>query len=426
MGYHTLFISLVTLTTLMSYINYRYIKIPKTIFLTVSSILISIAVTIMVKLMPHQFKDLYALLSGVNFRSTILDVMLGYLLFAGSLRIDAVNLKKELGHVAYLASLGVLLSTLISGTLLWMLTSFININLPYSDCLIFGALISPTDAIAVIAVFKTTTKVPPHIQARVTGESLFNDAAGILLLVALVKIFYPSYGNATSVFYMTIGFIQEIAGALLWGYIIGKVTTAILKRVSDNELTILITITASGLGYAIAQQLHVSAIITMVVAGLYVGGHSKSNEFSKVTTLALSNFWELADDILNGFMFVLIGLEMLTINFNIIVVLIGLASLVIIFIARYISIYVPDFVLVKIFKVKLRQLSSKKEGILMSWGGVRGGISIALAWSIFNISPALLSITYVVVVASILLQGSTLKYVTEKLFSNSHNNKKFS
>lgn len=415
MGYHNLFISLVTVTTITSYINYRYIKIPKTIFLTISSILLSIAVSILVKLMPQQFHGLYALLSGVNFRTTILDVMLGYLLFAGSLRIDAVNLKKELGHVVYLASIGVILSTVISGTLLWLITYYVNINLPYRDCLIFGALISPTDAIAVIAVFKTTT-VPPHIQARVTGESLFNDAVGIMVLVALIQVFYPS--NATSFVHIAINFVREIIGALVWGYIVGRITTEILKRINDNELTILITITASGLGYSIAQQLHVSAIITMVIAGLYVGGHSKSNEFSKVTTLALSNFWELADDILNGFMFVLIGLEMLTINFNTTVILIGLASLVIIFIARYISIYVPDLILIKAFKVKIRSLSGMREGILMSWGGVRGGISIALAWSIFNISPVLLSITYTVVVASILLQGSTLKFITQWLFRN--------
>jgi CPA1 family monovalent cation:H+ antiporter len=417
MGYHNLFISLVTVTTLMSYINYKYIKIPKTIFLTVSSILISITVSIMVKLFPHQFRDLYALLSGVNFRTTILDVMLGYLLFAGSLRIDAVNLKKELGHVSYLASIGVLLSTLISGTLLWLITYYVNIDLTYQDCLIFGALISPTDAIAVIAVFKTTKSVPPHIQTRVTGESLFNDAAGIMLLVVLTHIFYPTSGNTTSFIQIAISFIQEVVGALLWGYIVGKIATEILKRVSDNELTILVTITASGLGYAIAGQLHVSPIITMVIAGLYVGGHSRSNEFSKVTTSALSNFWELADDILNGFMFVLIGLEMLTISFNTTLIIIGLVSLPAIFIARYISIYIPDVILVKFFKKNLRSLSSMKEGILMSWGGVRGGISIALAWSIFSISPVLLSITYVVVVASILLQGSTLKFITEKLFS---------
>lgn len=414
MGYHHLFISLVTVTTLMSYINYRYIKIPKTIFLTVSSILVSITVSIMVKLMPDQFNELYHLLSGVNFRTTILDVMLGYLLFAGSLRIDAVNLRKELGYVAYLASIGVILSTAISGTLLWLMTYYVNIDLPYSDCLIFGALISPTDAVAVMAVFKITTSVPTHIQSRVTGESLFNDAIGIMLLVALVHIFYP-YGNMNFV-HITIDFIREIIGALVWGYIIGKITTEVLKKVSDNELTILITITASSLGYAIAQQIHVSGIIAMVVAGLYIGGHSRRKDFSTVTTLALSNFWELADDILNGFMFVLIGLEMLTIKFNLTVILVGLASLVIIFIARFISVYVPDVILVKVFKKKLRALSSAKEGILMSWGGVRGGISIALAWSIFNISPVILSITYVVVVASILLQGSTLKFITEKLF----------
>ena len=416
MGYHNLFISLVTVTTVTSYINYRYIKIPKTIFLTISSILLSLAVSIMVKLMPEQFKDLYALLSGINFRTTILDVMLGYLLFAGSLRIDAVNLKKELGHVIYLASIGVILSTVISGSLLWLLTYYINIHFTYSDCLVFGALIAPTDAIAVIAVFKTTTKVPQHIQARITGEALFNDAIGIMVLVALIQVFYPS--NATSFVQVGIDFIREIIGALIWGYVVGKITTEILKKVNDNELTILTTITASGLGYLIAQQLHVSAVVTMVIAGLYVGGHSREHDFSATTTLALSNFWELADDILNGFMFVLIGLEMLTISFNLTIILIGLAALPVVFIARYISIYLPDLVLVKACRIKIRSLSSGRERILMSWGGVRGGISIALAWSIFNISPVLLSITYVVVVGSILLQGSTLKFVTERLFRN--------
>ena len=267
-----------------------------------------------------------------------------------------------------------------------------------------------------IAVFKTTTKVPQHIQARITGEALFNDAIGIMVLVALIQVFYPS--NATSFVQVGIDFIREIIGALIWGYVVGKITTEILKKVNDNELTILTTITASGLGYLIAQQLHVSAVVTMVIAGLYVGGHSREHDFSATTTLALSNFWELADDILNGFMFVLIGLEMLTISFNLTIILIGLAALPVVFIARYISIYLPDLVLVKACRIKIRSLSSGRERILMSWGGVRGGISIALAWSIFNISPVLLSITYVVVVGSILLQGSTLKFVTERLFRN--------
>ncbi len=236
MGYHNLFISLVTVTTITSYINYRYIKLPKTIFLTISSILISISVSVMVKLMPHQFNEIYNLLSGVNFRTTILDEMLGYLLFASSLRIDAVNLKKELGHVAYLASVGVILSTIISGTLLWLITYFVKINLSYRDCLIFGALISPTDAVAVIAVFKTTTKVPAYIQARVTGESLFNDAAGIMILVALIQLFYPSNGGAANFTEITISFIREVIGALVWGFIVGRITTEVLKRISDMQL----------------------------------------------------------------------------------------------------------------------------------------------------------------------------------------------
>lgn len=417
MGYNNLFIMLVTTTTIVSYINYKYIKIPKAIFLTVSSALLSIFVSIMAKFMPNEFQDIYRLLSGINFRTTILDVMLGYLLFASSLRINTVDLKKELGAVCYLASLGVILSTGIIGALLWKISHYLSINLPFSDCLIFGALISPTDAISIISVFKVTKSVPKHIQTRIIGEALFNDAIGIVLLIALVQIFHS---NNNFVLSQTVfNLFQEVFGGLFWGFLVGKVTSAILKRIDANELTILATLTTASLGYVIAQHIHVSAVISIVVAGLYVGGRRRDHEFTKITSIALNTFWELVDDILNGFLFVLIGLEMLTVKIPLSLIIIGILSVLIIFIARYISILLPDLLLIRIFKIKIKELSNKKERILMSWGGVRGGISIALAWSIDNISPGILSITYVVVVSSILLQGSTLKYLTEKLFKSS-------
>ena len=395
MGYHNLFLSLITITSITSYINYRYIKMPKTIFLTISSVMISLVTLFLFRLMPGSFKGLLALFSGINFKSTVLDIMIGYLLFAGSLRINSINLKKELGSVVYLASAGVIISTFIIGSLLWLLTYYLHLKLPYADCLIFGAIISPTDAVAVLSVFKTTPLVPAHIKAKVTGEALFNDAVGIILLITLIQIFYS--GDAASTMQISINLVKEIIGALIWGGIIGVLISKILKNIDDNELTILITVTASGLGYFIAQHLHVSGVITMVVAGLYIGGHRRENSFSELTSQSLNNFWELADDILNGFMFVLIGLELLTVQFNYLIIILGLASLIIVVIARYISIYLPNLFLGKIAKVKSRLLANRKERILMSWGGVRGGISIALAWSTINTSPLLLSLTYVVV-----------------------------
>jgi len=324
--------------------------------------------------------------------------MIGYILFAGSMRINSINIKNELAPVAYLASAGVIISMLITGSLLWLLISYFRVKLSYAECLIFGAIISPTDAIAVISVFKTTPSVPSHIKSRIIGEALFNDSVGIILLITLFQIFYSTI--SANIIEIILNLIQEIIGGIIWGSLIGFSISKILKNINDNELSILITITASGLGYLIAQYLNISGIIAMVIAGLYIGWHKRESTFSELTSHSLNNFWELADDILNGFMFVLIGLELLTVPFNYVILILGIISLFIVVIARYISIYIPDIFINKIFKLKIRPFSNAKERILMSWSGVRGGVSIALAWSIINTSPTILSLTYVVVVAS--------------------------
>jgi len=413
MGYHKLFICLVTVTTIASFINYRYIRLPKTIFLTFSSAILSLCIILISLIAPVEIKGVYRLLSGIDFRSTILDVMLGYLLFASTLRVNSMHIKKELSSVIYLSSFGVVLSAAATGGLLWLVSYHFNMALSWIDCLIFGALISPIDAIAVVSIFKASPMLPQKIEARIIGESLFNDAVSVMLLIGLTEAFY--FVSDYNIFRFTASLVQEFCGAILCGLLAGWFTSKLLQQIDDNELTILITISLTSLSYMAAQQLGASPIITMVIIGLYVGWQNENKSFSATTSTALNNFWELVDDILNAFMFVLIGLEMLTIPFTKTIVAMGLISVAIVFASRYFSIYLANLILFKLFIARVQSPYSLKECFIMSWGGLRGGISLALAWSVVRLSPNLLPITYIVVVASILIQGITLKSLIERL-----------
>jgi CPA1 family monovalent cation:H+ antiporter len=413
MSYHILFSMLVVISALASYINYKFLKLPKTIGLTIVTLIISMFVIAMLKVFPDWFTPINHLLGAIDFKETVLNVMLGYLLFAGALHVNAIDLRKNLFPIIYLASFGVLTSTILSGLLIWWVSGLIGfpISLPY--CLLFGALISPTDPIAVLAVFKETKAVPKKIKMRITGEALFNDAAGILLFVLLMNIFFNHTGTSAGIIVYNI--FHEALGGIIVGWILASTVSLILKNVDDKEVAILVTLAISSAGYVLSQKLEVSAPIAMVIAGLVIGSNMKKGKFTKRTIIALDSFWELIDEVLNAFLFVLIGLEMLTINFHPIVIVTGIIAFIVIFITRYISVSIPTLFL----NIKLRKFYWR-ENLLMSWGGIRGGISIALALSIpSNGSASIISLTYVVVIISILGQGSTFKWLVNKLFPQS-------
>ena len=352
----------------------------------------------------------YGLLGAIDFKETVLNVMLGYLLFAGALHVNAIDLRKHFYPIVYLASFGVITSTILSGLFVWWISILINYPIPLPYCFLFGALISPTDPIAVLAVFKTTKSVPKKIKMRITGEALFNDAAGILIFVLLMSVFVHHTGTSTSG--ITYHLIQEGLGGIIVGWILGAGVSILLKNVDDKEVAILVTLAISSAGFVISQQLGVSAPMAMVIAGLTIGSNMKKGKFTQRTIVALDSFWELIDEVLNAFLFVLIGLEMLTIDFHFIIILAGFLSFIAIFLTRFISVSIPTLFL----DIKLRKFYWR-ENLLMSWGGIRGGISIALALSIpSNGADPIISLTYVVVIISIIGQGASFRWLVEKLF----------
>ncbi|ASK79642.1 sodium:proton antiporter [Paraphotobacterium marinum] len=416
MGYQILFSMLVIISALASFINSKYLKLPKSIGLTLTTLLISLVVLILLKIFPDWFLPVKDLLSGVDFKDIVLNTMLSYLLFAGSLHVNSIDLKQEFFPILKLASLGVVISTLITAILVHYISILLNFPISFPMCLVFGALISPTDPIAVLAVFKTTKSISQSTKTKIIGEALFNDAAGILLFIVLLGIVYSH--DSVSLFSLSTTLIQQALGGLLLGFVLGKFVSFFLRMIDDKEVAILFTLALSSSGFILASAIDVSQAITMVIAGLVIGHDMKTKNFAKKTIVSLDSFWELVDEVLNSFLFVLIGLEMLTIDFNIKLICIGILSFIAIFIARYIS--VSSILINCITFFYNKNLSKKaywKENLLMSWGGIRGGISIALALMIpENNSNSIITLTYVVVILSIVLQGSTFKWIVTKLY----------
>ncbi len=411
MHFHELFATLVLVTALASYINDRFLKLPKTIALTIISIVVAICVSFITRNYPHSVQPVYEMVKSVDFKTAVLDVMLGYLLFASGLHVNSIDLRKEIAPVVYLASLGVVISTFLTGYMLFYVGHFFGIPFSLGECLIFGALISPTDAIAVLGTFKSIPNPPQRLKTLITGEGLFNDAGAILMLVILSQVVYENV-------HLTVGhvvesLIMETGGGILLGIAVGIACSHLLKKAKSPEVATLLSIAASSCGYVIANRIHVSGVITMVVAGLIIGGYAKKDHFRKETTLVLNNFWELIDEILNAFLFVLIGLAMINIEITHSAIMIGLVMIIVVFIARLMSIWAPDFILGTI--LRRRSNFSCKKSTLLAWGGIRGGLSIALALSIENFPDSLVAITYVVVLASILLQGGSFKWAISKL-----------
>jgi len=413
MSYHELFATLVALTAIAGVINDRFLKLPKTIALTIISILIAIGITTVSHNLPSHVGPVYHLVKSVDFKYAVLNVMLGYLLFASGLHMNSIELKKEITPVVYLASLGVVISTFITGYMLYYLGHLLHLPLNLGECLIFGAIISPTDAIAVLGTFKSLKNPPQRLKTLITGEGLFNDAGAILMLVILTQVIYE--GVHLTVISIAEKLIVEAGGGILWGVVVAYVASFLLKRAKSPEVATLITIAASSCGYISADHFHFSGAITMVVAGLIIGGLGKREKFCPDNILVINNFWELIDEILNGFLFVLIGLAMINIQVDHGAIFLGLICVIIVFISRLLSIWLPDLMLSNIFFRKRGMTFSISKSTLMAWGGIRGGLSIALALSIDQFPDGLVAITYVVVICSILIQGGTFKWAIGKL-----------
>ncbi len=399
---------LITLTALFSYINHRYIGLPITIGVMFIALLMSLLLNLLDALGFGLKHYAQMVLGSIQFDKTLLHGMLSFLLFAGALHINLGDLIERRWSIGILATLGTLMSTFLVGTFTWFGLRWFGFELSYIYCLLFGSLISPTDPIAVLSILKTTS-APKSLETKIAGESLFNDGVGVVVFIVILEIVTGTHElNAGHIGLLL---VQEIVGGACLGLGLGYLAYRMLKSVDNYQVEILISLALVVGGYALAGVLHFSGPIAIVVAGLLIGNHGRLFAMSDETRLQLDTFWELVDGVLNAVLFVLIGLEILILTFTKQYLLLSLLIIPFVLTARFISIGIP--------LTLLRRFRTFSPGAvrILTWGGLRGGISVALALSI---PPApektlILIFTYTVVLFSILVQGSTIEKLVKHL-----------
>lgn len=402
---------LITLTGVFSFLNHVYLKLPATIGVMAISMALSLMLLILGSMgFPLLLEQEKILLSGIDFSTTLLHGMLSFLLFAGALHVDLNRLSEMKWIVASLATIGVLLSTLIVALLVWSISLLLDLPLSFIHSLLFGALISPTDPVAVISTLKTLG-VPASLKTKIAGESLFNDGVGVVLFLVIFNIAYSSEPmQATEVAEL---FITETFGGALFGLLAGYITYRMLRLVDNYQVEIILSLALVMGGYAFAEAWHLSAPIAIVVAGLLIGNHGRQFAMSETTREHLDTFWELIDEILNAVLFVLLGLEiLLIIPLSASAFLLAIIAIPIVLLSRFISVSIP----VSILRSKYRFTPGVIK--ILTWGGLRGGISVALVLSLpaDEVRLYLLPMTYAVVVFAMLVQGLTLGRMVRKQF----------
>lgn len=384
------------------YINYRYIGFPPTIGHMAFALLLSLIAIGAGSAGWLDLEAVKAIVNSIDFSEVVLHGLLSYLLFAGALHIRLDDLKSVKWAVGALATIGVVMATFIIGTLIWWVAQMMGIDLPYVYALLFGALISPTDPIAVLSILKEAG-ASKSLYTKVGGESLFNDGVGVVLFLAIL-------GAAHSPQHLEIGhvllaFVEEGIGGLLLGCVLGFGTFYLLKSIDDYKVEVMLTIALVTGGYALAEYLHISAPLCMVAAGLIIGNQGRAFGMSDVTRQHIDVFWELVDEVLNAVLFLLIGLEILIVPLSGHTVQLGLIAIAVVLFARFVSVGLP------VSAMRLFRSFDKGTVRLLTWGGLRGGLSIAMALSLPNgeEKTIILTITYIVVLFSIFVQGLTFK-----------------
>ncbi len=395
-------------SALANYANHRFIKLPATMGLMVVGIILSAIFILLGKLQIVDLKEASQIVTSFDFSSILLHGMLAFLLFAGALHVDISDLKSQKGPVIVLSTFGVLMSTFLVGSLFWLAGLLFGVEMPFIYALLFGALISPTDPIAVMGLLKQA-KAAKSLEIKIVGESLFNDGVGVVIFLTIFAIAVE--GTQPTLAGVTMYLLLEAGGGILLGLAMGYAAFLLLRSVDNYQVEVMLTLALAAGGYVFAEILHVSAPIAIVVAGLLIGNHGREFAMSERTRSHLDSFWALLDEMLNAVLFVLIGVEMIILSFKWGYLGMGIVSILIVLLARFVSVGLPIMVL-----RKYRPFSNGAIRIL-SWGGLRGGISIALALSLppSQERDLILFVTYIVVIWSILVQGLTLERVIRKV-----------
>jgi CPA1 family monovalent cation:H+ antiporter len=404
-----LFSVLISLAAGFSYLNVRFVKLPSGISLMLMGTLVALGVIVIGQFSSTFSQAISEQLALIDFSEFLLGILLSFLLFAGSLHVHLDDLKKSAKSITVFAVAGTLLSTFIVGFALFYLFQLLAYDMPLIYCLLLGALISPTDPIAVIGILKKAN-LSKKIETNIVGESLFNDGIGVVIFATLLQI--ATVGSEQfGIQEISLLFLEEAVGGLIAGLVIGYVGYRLMKSIDHFQTEILISLAMVMGGYVLCHSIHVSGPLAMVVAGIMTGNRGKALAMSDTTRDYLGKFWEVTDEVLNAILFMLIGLEIVIVKFQASYLVAGLLAALLIVIARFVSLYVPS----RLFGLR-KELSIKTLSI-MTWGGLRGGISIALALSL----PAgghkdiIVSVTFVIVLFSILVQGLSIEKLIKTL-----------
>ncbi len=406
-----IFAILITLTAVFAYINYKVIKLPTTIGLMLISFILSLGLILLGNIWSGLKEPATLLIESIDFNEALMRGMLSYLLFAGALHVNLNDLRDQKSMVGFLATAGVIISTFLFGTAVYFIFQIIGIQIDYIYCLVFGALISPTDPIAVLGILKRIN-VPKSLETKIAGESLFNDGIGVVIFIVFFEIAFG--GQEVSAGHVIEIFVLEAIGGAAFGLATGYIAYRMLKTVDNYSVEAMITLALVTGSYALAMSLHLSGPIAVVVSGLLIGNRGRSFAMSDKTRENLDTFWELIDEILNAVLFVLIGMEVLVLSFGWDYVLAGLIA-------------IPALLLTRAFAVSLANMAltwkrefSKGMIRILVWGGLRGGISVALALSLPQSEErtVILTATYIIVAFSILVQGLTVKNIVKRIYKD--------
>ena len=400
---------LIVISALFGYINVRFLKLPTTIGLMVITIVFTLLILVTSLFNDALLEQEKLLISQIDFETVLLDVMLSFLLFAGALHTNFQQLKVQRKPILAFATFGTLTSTFLVGFFVYYLLKLVSLEVDFIYCLLFGALISPTDPIAVLGILKQVG-APKKLETKIVGESLFNDGIGVVVFLTIYQI--ASGGGEVTFVHIAEMFLVEVVGGIALGLLLGWITYRLLKSIDDYDVEVIITIAAVMGGTVLAQYLHLSAPLAMVTTGLIVGHDTiRENSMSKITEQYVDKFWELIDILLNTILFVMIGMEILVLTYNYQFILAGLLCIPTLLLARYLSLMIP----IKLFAKKLDFIPNTN--LIMTWGGLRGGISIALALSLTHDMhrDLFLVVTYIIVVFSIIGQGLTVGKLIKKL-----------
>lgn len=402
---------LLTLSAVLGWVNHKFLLMPHTIGLLTMSVVASLVLVAIDAILPeqHLFEPLTKTLLQIDFTSVVMNGMLSFLLFAGALHVDLRALMNRAVPVIVLATFATVASTFIVGLLFWQAAGLLGMSLPLSWALVFGALISPTDPVAVMGTLKNV-KAPESLEVEMQGESLFNDGVGIVVFTILLAFATGAPDESTSLQSVTELLLLEAGGGLLLGILTGYVAYWGMRLIDDYAIEVLISLALVTATYAIAQRIHLSGPLAVVAAGLLIGYRGPRDAMSDRTQTYLFGLWTLIDEVLNSLLFLLIGLEVLVLRFDPASLVVAAAAIPIVIAARFLAVGAPILV------PWVNRLMSGRNVLFLTWAGIRGGISIALALSVPEgaAKPSILAATYAVVLFSVIVQGSTLGYVARR------------